>query len=162
MSGAGLDAVMGLRQELAGREAVPQSYGVLSEVRVGRPQTSSKDSHYSAGIDMSLEQSSMYVVEGAGHADRTGGWTAVAMVACRAERGRVRHGPAGNAPCESGALGDGGEDRSSGRPEPRSTVAHGLIPAGASPKPRRLAPKAVPALDSYSPASGCRGSLEVA
>jgi hypothetical protein len=30
--------------------------------------------------------------------------------ACRAERGRVRHGFAGNAPCESSPLGDGGED----------------------------------------------------
>jgi hypothetical protein len=40
-----LDAVMGLRQELAGRAVVSQSEGVSSGVRVGRLQASSGDSH---------------------------------------------------------------------------------------------------------------------
>lgn len=41
----GLDAVMGLRQRMYGGAAVPQSDGVNSGVRTGRPHASSRDSH---------------------------------------------------------------------------------------------------------------------
>jgi hypothetical protein len=149
---------MGLRQELAGQAAVPQSDGVSSGVRVDRSQTSSRDSHGLLCWDRRVvgpEQrvrggwcrsdrargqsgerpggpgASLQGTRRAGHADRAGGRTSVTVVACRAERGRVRHGPAGDAPCDSGALGDGGEDRPQRRSGHRSAPAHGLVPAGA-------------------------------
>lgn len=75
-----------------------------------------------AGIDVSLELSSVCVVDAQGkilkeakvasepdafveffemlrlcsEADRTGGWAAIAMAACRLERCRIQNGSAGN------------------------------------------------------------------
>jgi hypothetical protein len=89
---------------------------------------------YYAGIDVSLEQSNMCIVDASGKIVREAkvasapevridffrqlglpvrriGRALVTMAAWRAERGRVRGGPFGNAPCEGGALGDGGEER---------------------------------------------------
>ena len=87
-----------------------------------------------AGIDVSLELSSVCVVDAQGKilkeakvasepdafveffeklgfaVKRIGLWAAVAMAACGAEKSRIRDGSARNAACEGSIISDDGED----------------------------------------------------
>ena len=111
---------------------------------------------YYAGIDVSLESSSVCVVDGAGKivreakvasepealigwfgvgldagADRPGSGPVVAMALCGAARGGSCGGTSGNAARARRLQGDVGEDRPQRRAQHRPVDADGLVPAGA-------------------------------
>ena len=112
--------------------------------------------HY-AGIDVSLELSSVCVVDAKGKIvreakvasepealvgffealgfavkrGRSGSRAAVAMAACEAETSRIRDGSAGNAACEGSVIGDDGQDGPQGCTRYCPADPDGVVPPGA-------------------------------
>ena len=109
-----------------------------------------------AGIDVSLELSSVCIVDAQGkivkeakvertgsfswlfrdawlcsEADRAGGRTIVAVAACGVETSRIRRGSAGNAACEGSVIGDDGEDGSQGCTRDCPVDPDGMVPPSA-------------------------------
>jgi len=118
--------------------------------------------NYYAGIDVSLELSSMCIVDATGeivkeakvesHADALvkffkafglpltvigleAGPLSQWLYAGLTEAGFVNH-PHGDPPCQSGVVRYNGEDRSARRTRHRSAFTHGMVPAGSRPDRR--------------------------
>src|SRR5215475_6194778 len=62
--------------------------------------------------------------------DRSGGWAAFAMAACRTESSRIRNGSSGNAACKGRTICDDGQDGSQGCARDRPVDPDGMVPAG--------------------------------